>query len=69
LSEHVYKSVEVTGSSSASMQDAVERAVARAAKNLHNLRWFQVTEVRGAIEKDQVAHWQITMKVGFTLDE
>jgi len=51
------------------MEDAVRTAVARAAKTLHNLRWFQVTEVRGGIDGGEVGHWQVTLKIGFTLDE
>jgi flavin-binding protein dodecin len=69
MAEHVYKTVEITGSSRASVEDAISGAVARAAKTLHNLRWFQVTEVRGSIDGGRVAQWQVTMKVGFTLDE
>jgi dodecin len=69
MPEHVYKSIEITGSSRTSVEDAINGAIARAAKTLHNLRWFQVNEVRGAIEGNRVGHWQVTMKVGFTLDE
>ena len=69
MSDHVYKSIELTGSSTASVEDAVQKAIARAAKTVHNLRWFQVSEVRGMIDHGQVAHWQVTMKVGFTLEE
>ena len=69
MSDHVYKSVELTGSSQKSMEDAVKNAVTRAAKTLHNLRWFQVTDTRGHIENGDVSHWQVTVKVGFTLDE
>ena len=69
MAEHVYKSIEITGSSRTSVEDAINGAIARAGKTLHNLRWFQVNEVRGAIEGNRVAHWQVTMKVGFTLDE
>ena len=69
MPEHVYKSIEITGTSRTSVEDAINGAIARAAKTLHNLRWFQVNEVRGAIEGNRVGHWQVTMKVGFTLDE
>jgi flavin-binding protein dodecin len=69
MSDHVYKTVELTGSSTASVEDAVQGALARASKTLHNLRWFELTQVRGAIEQGRVGHWQVTMKVGFTLDE
>ncbi len=69
MSEHVYKTVEVTGSSPSSMEEAVANAVARAGKTLHNLRWLEVIETRGHIENGTVAHWQVTVKIGFTLDE
>ena len=69
MSDHVYKSVELTGSSATSIDDAVRGAVDRASKTLHNLRWFEVTGVRGGIEDQKVAHWQVTMKVGFTLED
>jgi flavin-binding protein dodecin len=69
MAEHVYKSIEITGSSRTSVEDAINGAIARASKTLHNLRWFHVSEVRGAIEGNRVGHWQVTMKVGFTLDE
>ena len=65
---HVYKTIELTGSSPQGLEQAISNAVAKASKTLHNLRWFQVSEVRGNIEGDQVAYWQVTMKVGFTLD-
>lgn len=69
MSEHVYKSVELTGSSKSGSDDAVRNAIARASKTLHNLRWFEVTQVRGHIENGEIAHWQVTVKVNFTLDE
>ena len=68
MSDHVYKSIEITGSSTTGVEDAIRNAVARAGKTLHSLRWFQVTEVRGAVDGTAVAHWQVTMKLGFTLD-
>ena len=68
MPEHVYKSIEITGSSQTSVEDAINGAIAKASKSLHSLRWFQVTEVRGAIEGARVGYWQVTMKVGFTLD-
>ncbi len=67
--DHVYKSVELTGSSATTVEDAVSNAISRASKTLHNLRWFEVTELRGGIDNGAIAHWQVTMKVGFTLDE
>ncbi len=69
MPDHIYKSLELTGSSTTSMEDAVTNAIARASKTIHNLKWFQVNEIRGHIENNAVAHWQVTMKVGFTLDE
>lgn len=69
MSEHVYKSIELTGSSKAGTDEAVKNAIARASKTLHNLRWFEVTQVRGHIENGEIAHWQVTVKVNFTLDE
>jgi dodecin len=68
MSNHVYKTIELTGSSPKGLEEAIRNAVAKAAQTLHNLRWFQVLETRGEIEKGKVAHWQVTMKVGFTLD-
>jgi flavin-binding protein dodecin len=67
--DHVYKTLELTGSSAASAEEAVRVAVERASKTIHNLRWFQVTDTRGHIEGGKVAHWQVTVKVGFTLDD
>jgi hypothetical protein len=68
MSNHVYKTIELTGSSPKGVEEAIRNAVSKASKTLHNLRWFQVTETRGEIEDGKVAHWQVTMKVGFTLD-
>lgn len=66
---HVYKTTDLVGSSETSVEDAVRVAVRRASKTIHNLKWFEVSEVRGHIDNGQVAHWQVTVKVGFTLDE
>jgi flavin-binding protein dodecin len=68
MSEHVYKTIELTGSSPKGLEDAISNAIAKASETVHNLRWFQVIDTRGEIEKGKVAHWQVTMKVGFTLD-
>ncbi len=68
MSDHVYKSVEITGSSTSSCEDAVQKAVARAAKTVRNMRWFEVIDTRGHIEDQKIAHWQVTVKVGFTLE-
>jgi len=69
MSEHVYKKIELTGSSSESSDDAIRSAIAKASESLHNLRWFEVTEVRGEIAGGAVGRWQVTLKVGFTLDD
>jgi dodecin len=69
MSNHVYKTIELVGSSAVSSDDAVKTAVARASTTVRNLRWFQVTETRGHIENGAIGHWQVTIKVGFTLDE
>ncbi len=68
MSHHVYKSIELTGSSTTSIQDAIENAVSRAAQTVRNMRWFEVVDTRGHIEDGKVAHWQVTIKVGFTLE-
>lgn len=69
MSDHVYKSVEITGSSATSCEDAVQKAVARAAKTVRNMRWFEVVGTRGHIEDQKIAHWQVTVKIGFTLED
>lgn len=68
MSEHVYKSVELTGSSKTSSDDAIRRAIERASETVRNIKWFQVQDVRGHVEDGKVAHWQVTLKIGFTLD-
>lgn len=67
MSDHVYKQIELTGSSTKGSDDAVRNAVAKAGESLENLDWFEVTETRGYIEKGQVSYWQVTIKVGFRL--
>jgi dodecin len=67
--EHVYKVVELVGSSPTSVEDAVNSAVARASQTLRNLRWFEVLQTRGQIEDGKVQHFQVTLRVGFTLEE
>jgi dodecin len=69
MADHVYKLIELTGSSNNSMEEAVQNAIARASQTVRNMRWFQVTETRGTIDDGNVAHWQVTIKIGFTLDE
>lgn len=69
MSNHVYKIIELAGSSEKSIDDAIRNAVARASKTVRNMRWFEVVETRGHIEGSNVAHYQVTLKIGFTLDE
>lgn len=69
MTDHVYKHIELTGSSTESYQRAIENAVERAAKTVKHMRWFQLVESRGHIEKGKVTHWQATIKVGFTLED
>lgn len=68
MSNHVYKTIEVTGSSSNGSDDAVRIAIAKAAESVRNLQWFEVLENRGHIRDGQVAYWQVTVKIGFTLE-
>ena len=68
MSDHVYKLLELAGSSPTSIEDAVQNAISRAGETLHNLDWFQVIETRGHILDGKVAHYQVVLKVGFRLD-
>lgn len=67
MSDHIYKIMELTGSSATGMQDAIENAIVRAAKTVQGMRWFEVIETRGHIEEGEIKYWQVTIKVGFTL--
>jgi flavin-binding protein dodecin len=69
MADHVYKITELTGSSTKSIEEAIQNAIARASKSLRNLRWFEVTDTRGYVENGKVAHWQVTVKIGFTLED
>ena len=69
MTNHVYKSLELTGSSSKSSDEAIRIAIGRASKSMRNIKWFHVTEMRGCVEGGEVAHWQVTVKVGFTLED
>ena len=68
MSDHVYKTLELTGSSTSGTDDAVRNAIARAAKTVRHMDWFQVIETRGHIADGAVAHWQVTIKIGFRLE-
>ncbi len=69
MSDHVYKLLELTGSSKKSIEDAVANAIKKAAKTVHNMQWFEVVGTRGYIKDGKVAYWQVTLKIGFTLDD
>ena len=68
MSEHTYKKIEIVGSSEVSSDAAIQNAIARASKTINHMRWFEVTETRGHIKDGKVAHYQVTLKIGFTLD-
>jgi flavin-binding protein dodecin len=69
MSKHVYKKVEVVGSSPTSIEDAINTAIARSGESLHNMRWFEAVQLRGEIAEGKVAHYQVTLKLGFTLED
>jgi hypothetical protein len=68
MDEHIYRVIQIVGSSEKSIDDAIRMAIARASKTLRELRWFEVVETRGHIDSGKVSHFQVTLKVGFTLD-
>ena len=68
MPHHVYKIIQITGTSTKNSDDAVRVAVHKASETIHNLRWFKVTEIRGDINGRDIGHWQVTLDVGFTLD-
>ncbi len=69
MSEHVYKQIKLTGSSKSGVEDAVQNAIAKASETVKNMRWFQIIDTRGHIDNGRIAHWQVTIEVGFTLEE
>ena len=69
MDDHIYKKVELTGTSAIGSDDAISKAIAKASKTIRNIHWFEVMESRGLVEKGKVAHWQVTIKVGFTLEK
>ena len=69
MTDNIYSISEIVGTSNESIDEAIRGAVGRASKTLHNLDWFEVTGIRGHIEDDSLAHFQVTLKVGFRLDE
>jgi flavin-binding protein dodecin len=68
MSDHVYKLLELTGSSAKSIEDAVQNAISKASKTMRHMHWLQIVETRGQIAEDKVAYWQVTLKIGFTLE-
>jgi flavin-binding protein dodecin len=68
MPDHVYKTIEITGSSPKSIEAAVETALGRAGESLHNLRWFEVDNIRGHLDNGKISHWQVTVKIGFAMD-
>lgn len=68
MNDHIYKKIELVGSSPIGIEDAVNNAVSRAAETIRNMRWFEVSEMRGHIQDNKIDHWQVTVKIGFTLD-
>jgi dodecin len=69
MSEHVYKLVELVGSSTNGIEDAVQNAITKAGDSIRNMRWFQVVETRGYIQDGKIAYWQVTVKIGFTIED
>ena len=69
MDDHIYKKIEIIGTSEKSSDDAIQNALKRASKSIHNLRWFEVVETRGSIKEGVVEHWQVTLKIGFTMDQ
>lgn len=69
MPNHVYKTIELVGSSTESVEDAIRKAVGKASETVRNLRWFEVLETRGHVEDGKVGHWQVTLKIGFTLED
>ncbi len=69
MSDHVYKNVELVGSSQNSIEEAIQNAIKKASQSIRNMRWFEMTDIRGHIDNGMVSHWQVTIKVGFTLED
>jgi dodecin len=69
MTDHVYKHIDITGTSKVSSDDAIRKAIGKAAESIHGMRWFKVLETRGFIEKAAIQHWQVTVQIGFTIDD
>jgi len=68
MEDHVYRIIEISGSSQTSIEDAIQTAVSRAGRTLRNLRWFEVLQTRGHLEGGKIQHYQVVLKIGFTID-
>jgi flavin-binding protein dodecin len=68
MDTHIYKKIELTGSSTTSIEDAVQKAITKASETIRKMRWFEVVETRGYIEDNEIAYWQVTIKIGFTVE-
>ncbi|MEP9410717.1 MAG: dodecin domain-containing protein [Candidatus Brocadia sp.] len=69
MDDHIYRVIELAGTSTTTMEDAIQNAILRASKTLRNLRWFQVVETRGRIENEKITRWEVILKVGFALED
>ncbi|MFO8037501.1 MAG: dodecin family protein [Anaerolineales bacterium] len=69
MKENVYKKIEITGTSGTSLEDAINNAIAKASETVRNMRWFEMTEIRGRIDGVETIQWQVTIKIGFTLED
>jgi dodecin len=69
MADHIYKKIELVGSSPKGIEEAVKNALTRAKKTIRNMRWFEIADTRGYLEDGKIAHWQVTLKVGFTLED
>ena len=69
MDNHVYKVIELAGTSTTTMEEAIQNALSRASKTLRNMRWFQVVETRGRIENEKIARWEVVLKIGFALED
>jgi flavin-binding protein dodecin len=68
MNDHIYKLINLVGTSTTGIEDAVNHALERAGQTVNNMRWFEVVEIRGEISENKAAHWQVTLKIGFTVD-
>jgi len=68
MNEHVYKIIELVGSSNKSIEEAVQNAISKAGESVRDMRWFEITETRGQIDQGNIAYWQVTIKIGFTVE-